>query len=518
MQLERVTDNRKKSQKNIYTSLSPLDGSSLGTFKETSVKDLTAKIAATAGVRQEWAEKTHKERLSYLKKIRSAFAEKVDQLVEIVHRETGKVIPEIYGGEIIANLELIDFYIKNSGKILRPEKVAINPINYPKKTGYIHHRPVGLVGVVSSWNYPVALPMRAIVPALIAGNGVLFKPSAEATLTGEAIAEVFQSVLPEGLFISAYGNKEVNEAVADNSNKVNFIGSVNVGKAMAKRCADRLIPCSTELSGKDAAIVLEDANLERAIQGIIWGAFTNTGQNCASIERVFVTDVIYDEFVHRIVEKTQKLKGGADYGPLRNSRQLKLVNSHIENARKNGGKILCGGKVEEKGSLYFEPTVIAVGNTKATYFNEETFGPTLPIYKVKDLQEATTLANSVRFGLTASIWTSDIKKAQAWAANLEAGVVMINNSVFTGALTASPWGGVKDTGHGVTNSKYGLLEMTRPAFVLTDKSKAPKESWWYPYTPESHELFREVTMTLRGKISSYLKVPGLLKKVLGNKL
>ena len=507
----------KTKGKNYFQIQSALDGSLLGTYRESSVNDLVREIGHARAAAARWRELRLKERLNYIKNIRSAFAERSGEIVDVVHRECGKVIPEIYGAEIIANLELLNFYIRNSARMLKKERISINPINYPRKKGYIIHRPHGLVGVISSWNFPVALAMRAIVPALVAGNGVVFKASPNASLIGDLLGDIFRSCLPAGLFITAFGNKEVNQAVVDNVDKVNFIGSVATGVSVAERCAGRLIPCSTELSGKDAAIVLEDCNLERTVNGVLWGAFTNSGQNCASIERVFIVQEIYDQFLHDLVEKTKRLRPEVDYGPLRSETQVQLVLSHLDDAKKSGAKILCGGKRREK-SLYIEPAVIAVRDPHAMFMQEETFGPTLPVYKVKDLNEAVALTNSARFGLTTSVWTEDKKNAETIAARLESGIVTFNNSVFTGALAAAPWGGVKQTGHGVTNSKYGLLEMTRPHLLLIDNSRQAGEAWWYPYSQNLTDLLRAITDTFRGKLLAFLKVPGLLKKVLKEKL
>lgn len=481
-------------------------------MKLEQMTNLKEKLALAKETFPEWKFQPISERISYLKKARRAFYNRIEDLVKVVQSETGKVLPEIYGGEIIANLELFDFYIKNAKKFLANESVAINPLNYPGKKGYIQHRPLGIVGILSSWNYPVALPLRAIVPALVAGNCVAFKPSVEATRIGHVIAEIFESVLPEGVFVSAYGGRDVSQTLIEAADKINFIGSVSTGKAIAQKCADRLIPYSMELSGKDAAIVLDDCNFERTVNGVIWGAFTNSGQNCASIERLYVVEKIYDRFVKALVPRVQQLQRDRDYGPLRNEKQMTLVASHVENARQTGSKILVGGQ-RIGNSLYFEPTVIEVKDRNAEFIREETFGPTLPVMKVKNLEEAIHETNSAQFGLTTSVWTKNIPLAESVAPQIESGVVLINNCVFTGALAEAPWGGLKNTGHGVTNSKYGLLEMTRPHFILIDRSKASKETWWYPYSEDLITLMKTVIETSGGKFLSYLKLPGLLKKV-----
>ncbi len=493
--------------------VSPLDGKVVAEIPRTPPAEMEARIRAARAAQVAWAALPIAERVAVLKRCRHAFHARVDKLVEVVRAETGKPLPEILGGEIIANLELFDFYIRHAAKLLAPERVPINPINYPGKRGVIELRPLGVVGVLSSWNYPVALPMRAIVPALAAGNAVAFKPSVDASLIGHELAAVFTETLPKDLLVVGFGGREVSGVVIEHADKINFIGSVSVGKEIAKRCGERLIPCSTELSGKDAAIVLADAPFERTLNGVLWGAFTNTGQNCASIERLYVEDAIYDRFVPALVERVKRLRVGDDVGPLRNDKQMQLVESHVENARATGSKILAGGE-RVAGTLFFQPTVIEVADRHAMYMIEETFGPTLPVVRVRDAEEAIREANSAKFGLTGSIWTADLPRAETLARRLEVGVATLNNCVFTGALTSAPWGGVKETGHGVTNSKYGLLEMTRPAFVLTDRSQGAKESWWYPYGDELVRLMRAVVAQLGGNVLAVARLALLLPKVL----
>jgi acyl-CoA reductase-like NAD-dependent aldehyde dehydrogenase len=491
---------------------SPLDGSSLGVHGKSDPADVRKALERQRLAWPPWRSTPLEQRVGYLRKAREAFFQRVDEIVDIVHRETGKPVQEIYGAEIIANLELFDFHIRRAGRTLADEPVRINRLTYPGKKGYIAHRPLGIVGVLSSWNYPVALPLRAIVPALAAGNCVAFKPSVDATLTGRVLASVFEAVLPDGVFLAAYGGREVSRAIIDAADKINFIGSVETGRKVAVRCAERFIPCSSELSGKDAAIVLGDCHLDRAVDGVLWGAFTNAGQNCASIERALVDASIYDEFLDRLVKRAERLRIGQDVGPLRNERQMRLVEAHVENARQAGCRVLTGGR-RVQGGLYFEPTVIAVTCEDAAFLREETFGPTLPVMRISGLEEGIRRANDSRFGLTVSVWTGDTEAARKIAERMETGIVTVNNAVFTGALAGAPWGGVKETGDGVTNSRYGLLEMTRPQFVLVDRSRAPRESWWYPYTGELTELMKGVVETLGGRVAANLRVLRLLRKV-----
>jgi acyl-CoA reductase-like NAD-dependent aldehyde dehydrogenase len=261
-----------------------------------------------------------------------------------------------------------------------------------------------------------------------------------------------------------------------------FTGSVATGRKIAVQCAERLIPCSLELGGKDAAIVLADANLERAARGLLWGAFTNAGQSCASIERVYVERPIADKLIERVVALAKELRPGVDTAVITTERQCGIVRRHLEQAIASGAEVLTGGAPEE-GSLAFPPTVVKLTHEDTPLLTDETFGPILPIVVVDTEEQAIERANASRFGLTTSIWTKRINHAHTIARRLRSGVVTINNHGFTAALPDAPWTGTGESGFGITNSPHALGELTRPRFVLEDRSSAKRELWWYPYTP-----------------------------------
>ena len=261
-----------------------------------------------------------------------------------------------------------------------------------------------------------------------------------------------------------------------------FTGSVTTGRKIAVQCAEKLIPCSLELGGKDAAIVLADANIERTARGLLWGAFTNAGQNCASIERVYVEKPIADKLIERVVALAKELRPGVDTAVLTTERQCSVVRRHLELATASGAKVLTGG-APEPGSLAFAPTVVKLTEEDTPLLTDETFGPILPIVVVDSEEQALARANASRFGLTTSIWTKRINHAHGLARRLRSGVVTINNHGFTAALPDAPWTGTGESGFGITNSPHALGELTRPRFVLEDRSSAKRELWWYPYTP-----------------------------------
>jgi acyl-CoA reductase-like NAD-dependent aldehyde dehydrogenase len=275
--------------------------------------------------------------------------------------------------------------------------------------------------------------------------------------------------------------------VAAEVDLVVFTGSVATGKSIAVACAERLIPTSLELGGKDAAIVLKDCNVERTARGLVWGAFTNAGQNCASIERVYIERGIEDAIIQRVVALTKELRAGVDTGVITTSRQCDLVRSHLADAIAAGAEVLAGGAPEE-GSLAFPPTVVKITSEDTPLMKDETFGPILPIVVVDSEEDAVRRANASRYGLTTSIWTKRINHAHDLARRLKSGVVTINNHGFTAALPAAPWTGTGDSGTGITNSPHALAELTRHRFILEDRSSSKRELWWYPYTPVLREI------------------------------
>jgi acyl-CoA reductase-like NAD-dependent aldehyde dehydrogenase len=299
-----------------------------------------------------------------------------------------------------------------------------------------------------------------------------------------------------------------------------FTGSVTTGKKIALACAEQLIPTSLELGGKDSAIVLGDCDLERTTRGVLWGAFTNAGQNCASIERVYVERAVADRFIERVLALLRELRPGIDTGVLTTARQAEIVRRQLEEALAQGAELLAGG-APEQGSLAFPPTVVKLGREDTPLLQEETFGPILPLVVVESAEEAVERTNASRFALTTSLWTRRYDHAQALSRRLRSGVVTINNHGFTAALPAAPWTGTGDTGFGVTNGPYALAELTRPRFVLEDRSKARGELWWYPYTPALRAIAFAMARVrggagLSGRIRAVLDlVPAFVRRLLG---
>jgi acyl-CoA reductase-like NAD-dependent aldehyde dehydrogenase len=457
-------------------------------------EDQVAAIVARARAAQSaWAELGAGERARRLGPLQDRVLERAEAIADCVHEEVGKPSVEGLLGEALPSADLVAYWTRSIQELLEPTELELTSVAYAGKQGTIFREARGVVGVITPWNFPVALPLRTIVPALLAGNAVVFKPSEVAPRSGALVAGLLADLLPAGVLGIAQGAGDVGAALcAADVDLVVFTGSVATGRAVAHACAEKLLPCSLELGGKDAAIVLADADLERTANGIVWAAMMNAGQNCAAVERVYVDRRIADAFTTKVCAVVAALRPGVDVGPLATSAQRAMVHRQVEDATAGGAEILAGGSARtfsirppaaDGERREYPPTVLRVSGDDSTLMRDETFGPVLPIAVVDGEEQAIARANASRFGLTASIWTRDHKKAIRLAQRLRAGVVTINNHAFTGAIPAAPWSGHGETGWGITGSPRALDLLTRPRFVLLDRNRAKRELWWFPYTP-----------------------------------
>ncbi|MHB1844940.1 MAG: aldehyde dehydrogenase family protein [Deltaproteobacteria bacterium] len=483
--------------------VSPGDGTPLAPVPTTPPDRLSAVMAAAREAQAVWGSWSVDARVAALGRARARFLAAGDEIASIVCRETGKPLAEAYLAEVVPNADLFSYWVKETPRLLAPEPVPLNPVLYPGKTGTLERLPRGVVALLSPWNYPVAIPLRTLVPALAAGNAVVFKPSELTPRSGALLASILQAELPPGLLQLVQGGGDVgaahNEAGPD---AVAFTGSTATGRKVAELCAKRPIPCALELGGKDAALVLEDCDLGRTVAGIGWGAFTNAGQNCASVERVYVVRSIAEPFLEALSELAAGLRREgelAELGPLISARQLRGVEEQLAEARAAGHRVLGEGVVE---GLRAPPAIVVFerekGNDRLRVLREETFGPLVVVEVVADEAEAVARANESPFGLSASIWTRNLERGERLARLLRAGTISVNNVAFTPALPMAPWSGVGESGYGVTNSPLALDGFTRPRFILLDRTKQP-ELWWYPYDRNIVEVARGLTR---------LQVPG----------
>lgn len=493
----------------------PADGEPLDPVPCTPASEIAGIVASVRKAAAVHAARDVETRASMLRRFKDEVLARADAIVRTLAAEVGKPEVESYLHEVIPTADLAHFWSTEGPQFLAAHEPALDAVSYPGKRGVIERVPRGVIGLITPWNFPVAIPLRTIFPALLAGDGVVLKPSELTPRCALLIAEAAKAVFGPDLVRVVVGGGDVGAAlIASGVDAVVFTGSVGTGRKVAHAAADALIPVSLELGGKDAAIVLADADVERAAHGILWGAMANAGQNCASVERVYAVKPIAAPLRKRLAELAKELVPGRDIGPLASDAQLAIVERHVGAAAKEGGEVLAGGERLDRPGLWFAPTVLSEVPETCEAISDETFGPIVPVVEVKDEDAAIELANGGRYGLSASVWTRDLERGERVARRLRSGVVVINNHGFTPAIPSLPWTGVAESGYGVTNSPHALDILTRPRAIVIDARRAKKEMWWYPYTPGLLQVGRAMT-ALRGRGGPIAKLKALFALIGG---
>ena len=471
-------------------SIDPATGKILAQFEKTVPAALPQILSRARAAQLGWRALPVEKRCTQLRVLRDCMMASRDVLADAVVAESGKPRVEALFADLFVALDTAQYFSKSGAKLLRSERVPHHSSAGKAKSGSLFYEPVGVIGIISSWNYPLAIPMSQIIPAVAAGNAIVCKTSDFTPQCGALIEKLFLDAgFPKNLVTVVQGGGEVGQALIDaGPDKIMFTGSVATGRRVAESCAKELIPSVLELGGKDAMIVLADANLEVAASAAVWGSYTNCGQVCLSVERLFVEQAIEEKFLALCVEKTKKLRLGAgcdpatDVGPLIRPQHVQRMSDFVEDAVARGARLLCGGKPRaDLGPNFFEPTVIAGVNSTMRLFQEETFGPILAVQAVKDSEEAVARANDSTFSLAASVWTSDAKRGQAIAARLRAGAVMVNDAISYFGIAEAPHGGCGASGWGRTHGKAGLLEMVQTKYIDVDRLPGREKPWWYRY-------------------------------------
>jgi acyl-CoA reductase-like NAD-dependent aldehyde dehydrogenase len=505
------------SPEGIIGGVAPTDLHPLPPLPSTPLSAVKEQVARARAAQPGWEALGFEKRAELMKKASRLLLERRADFGALIREESGKLAANAQMHEAIGPLEYVGNWIKVARHGLRSRKLPINPIAMPGKRGRTDLVARGVIGVIAPWNYPLGVYFKPALPALLCGNSVVLKPSEYAPRTGALFAETLGAVLPKDVVTIVQGGREVGrELVVSGIDALSFTGSPAGGRAVLKACAEQMIPCSVELGGKDPAIVLADCDLERTVLGILNWGFHNTGQDCGSVERVYVVEEIADRFVELLAGAARRMKmpaaadqeAEAAIGPLANPMQLGVVEEHVQDAIAKGAKVLAGGKRTGFG-LFYEPTVLDACRQDMRVVAEETFGPVIPIVRVKDAEEALRLANDSRYGLNASIWTRDLARAEELAKRLEAGTIFINNHALTGAMPFAPWTGVKDSGYGVANSEHALHTFARPRTIFVDSGRAP-DPWWLPADGLLAELAERLARAQLGELTAALKVPGIM--------
>lgn len=473
-----------------FSSVNPASGEILREFESAGDADVRAALARARSAQPAWNQIGAERRADILRKFQRHLHERKTEVARVITREAGKPVGEALLTEVLVVLDSARFCIQHAPAFLRQQPVPHGNLAMKTKRGHILRLPYGVVGIISPWNYPFSIPATEALSALVTGNAVVLKPSEFTSSTALELAsllheagvpdDVLQVVIGDGSTGAALVNAEIDKLI--------FTGSVATGKRIAQTAAMRLLPVVLELGGKDSMLVLEDADVDVASSGAVWGAFMNAGQACLSVERCYVQRRLYEPFVDACVRKAKQLRVGnglnpeTDVGPMIHERQLQIVESQVEDAVASGARILAGGtRITALGPNFYAPTVLVDVNHDMRMMREETFGPVLPIMAFDTEDEAIRLANDSDYGLGASVWTRNRARGEAVASQIQAGTVMVNDCLSCFGISEALHGGVKASGLGRTHGHFGLEEMVRVKYVDVDLLGSMKKSWWYGY-------------------------------------
>lgn len=448
-----------------FDSHNPVDGTVLASYPNTSAAVVNAAVERARAASVAWQALGFRGRRKVLLKWASQITKQVEEIAEIVRAETGKPISD---ATLEATLALghLAWAARHAESVLAKQHRPSGLLMFNMKTN-VTRVPMGVVGVIGPWNYPIFTPMGSIAYALAAGNTVVFKPSEFTPGVGRWLADSFANIAPfADIFTCVTGLPETGKALTESAvDKVSFTGSTRTAKKVAAACAERMIPVVLECGGKDPVLVAADAEIDRAAEYALWSAMSNAGQTCIGAERVYVVNEVADEFITKITELAKEVHPGRDgnYGPATMPSQLNVIQSHINDAAAKGAKFVIGG-VDSVKAPFVEPVIMVDVPENSTAVTEETFGPTLVINRTADMAEAIRLANATRYGLAASVWSK--RNGEKIASQLHCGMVSVNSVIAFAAIASVPFGGVKDSGYGRIHGPEGLLEFTYPRTVV----------------------------------------------------
>jgi acyl-CoA reductase-like NAD-dependent aldehyde dehydrogenase len=471
--------------------------------------DQVAELAARARRAQPgWEALGFEGRGAVLKRCQRWISDNSGRVIETIVSETGKTYEDALLAEVAYAEGAFAFWVKNAGKYLAEEKVKTSSPFAKGRKLIVRYEPVGVVGVIGPWNYPLTNSFGDCIPALAAGNAVLLKPSSVTPLTSMLMGEMLRECgLPEDVYQVVPGSGETGAALIDEVDFVMFTGSTETGMKVMERAARTLTPLALELGGKDPMIVCADADLERAANAAVHYSMQNAGQTCVSTERVYVEEPIHDEFVRLVTDKARALRHGApggagsvDVGAVTNPPQSDIVERHVADAVERGARVVAGGNRRDEGGHFFEPTVLVDVDHSMAAMREETFGPTLPIMKVKDADEAVRLANDSPFGLQASVWTKDAGKGERLARRVEAGTVTVNDAQVNYVALELPMGGWKESGLGTRHGADGIRKYTkRQTLLVTRFAPLKQDLHMMPYSARRTTIAEKLLKLVYGR-------------------
>jgi succinate-semialdehyde dehydrogenase/glutarate-semialdehyde dehydrogenase len=489
-------------------SLAPAGGERVGAVPVLAPGDVQDVVDEVAQVQPFWAALPLSDRARYMRRAAQVVIDNLDELATLMAREQGKPVSECHTMELLPTIDTLHWIAAEGPGILADERIPYPQLFLKQKRSHFSYDPLGVVGVIAPWNYPWSIPFGEVAIALMCGNGVVLKPASLTPLVGQRIQWTFERAgLPQGLVRAVHGGGAVGRALVESSaQKIFFTGSVDVGRGVGVACAERMKGSVLELGGKDPAIVLADANLDVAIAGCAWGAFANAGQTCSGIERIYVMREVADRFAEGLVERAHALRigdpldGATEIGPMVSREQLDQVAELVDDAVAGGAELRCGGPVEVPGldGPFFAPAVLTGVTHEMRVMREEIFGPVVPVVTVDTEEEAIRLANDSEFGLSASIWTLDRRKADRMARLIEAGSVWTNDHSYSHGACQCSWGGVKSSGLGRSHSRFGFYECVNIKHVAWEPSRFP-QFWWHPYDRSLPRAMKASAQLLYGR-------------------
>jgi acyl-CoA reductase-like NAD-dependent aldehyde dehydrogenase len=476
-------------------SLGPATGRVVGRSPLNSLDDLNAALSRARSAQAAWAETPVARRAGFVRRMADHIALHADDLAAVISADNGKTRLDALATEVLPAVMAARYYAKKAAAWLKPRRLGAGGLLLANKRSRLYRVPFGVIGVISPWNYPFGIPFSEVVMGLLAGNAVILKTATETQAVGRWLEQcVLSADLPDGVFgyVNLPGQIAGEALLAGGVDKLFFTGSVAVGKQLMARAAETLTPVSLELGGNDAMIVLEDADLARAAAGAVWAGFSNCGQSCGGVERIYVVGKAYDRFLAELKPRVERLRVGpdedfqVDLGAMTTARQMETVRRHVDEALAQGAEIFARSAAPEGN---FRPALVLTGVTHdMTIMREETFGPVVGVMAVADEDEAVALANDSPLGLTGSVWSKNRRRAEAVGRRIKAGAITINDHLMSHGLPAAPWGGFKQSGIGRTHGRLGFDEMTEPQVIVRDLMPGVRKNlWWHPYSARVYQ-------------------------------